>query len=78
MADHTRPDLLAGAGILGSHVNNPRDKHIKGLHYFNKYIKETPYSSLFYIESSKKEYYKINLLGRCSLVYCFRECITFL
>jgi hypothetical protein len=31
LADHTRPDLLASAGILGSHVRNPSNRHIKGL-----------------------------------------------
>jgi hypothetical protein len=29
LGDHTRPDMLAGAGILGSHVSNLSDKHIQ-------------------------------------------------
>jgi hypothetical protein len=62
LADHTRPDMLTGAGILGSHVSNPSDKHIKGLQHFNKYVKETPHLGLTYCGSSKKDY-EINLLG---------------
>jgi hypothetical protein len=35
-------NLLASAGILGSHVRNPSNGHIKGLNHVNRYIKGTP------------------------------------
>jgi hypothetical protein len=35
-------DILAAAGILGSHVDNPHDNHLKGLRYLSRYLKGTP------------------------------------
>jgi hypothetical protein len=69
LADHTRPDMLAGAGILGSHVSNPSDTHVKGLLHFNKYIKGTPHLGLTYSGSPNKEDYEINLLGFADAAY---------
>jgi hypothetical protein len=67
LADHTRPDHRAG--ILGSQVSNPSDNHIKGLLYFNKYIKRTPHLGLTYSSSHNKEDYEINLLGFADAAY---------
>jgi hypothetical protein len=41
LADHTRPDILAAAGILGSHVENPHKNRLKGLRYLSRYLKGT-------------------------------------
>jgi hypothetical protein len=60
LADHTRPDILAAAGILGSHVENPHDNHLKGLRYLSRYLKGTPTVGLTL--GGKKE---IILFGFC-------------
>jgi hypothetical protein len=35
LVDHTRPDLLASVGIMGSGTANPNDEHVKGVRMFN-------------------------------------------
>jgi hypothetical protein len=42
LADHTRPDILAAAGILGSHADYPHENHLKRLRYLSRYLKVTP------------------------------------
>jgi hypothetical protein len=42
IAHHTRPDILAATGILGSHVANPHDVHKKALRHLSCFLKGTP------------------------------------
>jgi hypothetical protein len=39
IADHTRPDILASARILGSHMANPHNIHKKVLRHLSCFLK---------------------------------------
>jgi hypothetical protein len=41
LADRTRPDLAAAAGILGSYAAHPAEVHLRGMRHLMKYCKAT-------------------------------------
>jgi len=75
-SDHTRPDTLYSAGLLGSAASNPHPNHIAGLKHFQGYLQNTKGRGLVLGGDTK-----INLFGfsdaaclpggESQLAYCF-------
>jgi hypothetical protein len=72
LVDHTRPDLLASAGILGNHVRNPSNRHIKILTHVNRYIK-----SVLNLEMSFSGQAELDLSGYpVAVIQLLTDCMT--